>query len=78
MTSLLTSSTKGSDDSKKRKKKEKKPKKIWPKELDTKPKPADPDKPLIIDGVEYWWCLALNKWVKHAPHECTAKDKKNW
>jgi hypothetical protein len=70
------SSTKGSDDSKKKKKKDKKPKKNWPEELNNKPKPADPDKPFIIDGVKYWWCLALNKWVKHAPNECTAKDKK--
>ena len=59
------SSTKGSNDSKKKKKKEKKPRKKWPEELETKPKPTDTDKALIIDGVKYWWCLALNKWVKH-------------
>ena len=71
------SSTKGSDVSKKKKKKEKEAQK----ELALGARHISPSQqtqtsPLIIDGVKYWWCLALNKWVKHAPHECTAKDKK--
>jgi hypothetical protein len=51
-------------------------KKRFPDELKGAPKPDDPSKPRIIDGVKYWWCEVRKKWGKHSPDECTLKDKK--
>jgi hypothetical protein len=40
------------------------------------PRPDDPNKPRIIDGVKYWWCRVRKKWDNHSPDQCTLKDKK--
>ena len=45
-------------------------------ELKGAPKPDDPSKPRIIDGVKYWWCEVRKKWGKYSPDQCTLKDKK--
>jgi hypothetical protein len=42
-------------------------KKPFPEELKGAPKPDDPSKPRIIDGVKYWWCEVHKKWGKHSP-----------
>ena len=47
----------------------------FPEILNTTPAPADPSVPKIIDGVNYWWCLALKKWCRHSPDQCRLKDK---
>ena len=35
--------------------------KPFPEELKGAPKPDDPSKPRIIDGVKYWWCEVRKK-----------------
>ena len=40
-------------------------KKPFPEELKGAPRPGDPSKPRIIDGVKYWWCEVHKKWGKH-------------
>jgi hypothetical protein len=52
-------------------------KKPFPVELKGAPKPDDPSKPRIIDGVKYWWCKIRKKWGKHSPDQCTLKDNNN-
>ena len=37
----------------------------FPVELRTKEKPADPSKPVVIDGIQYWWCPEHKKWGRH-------------
>ena len=76
MTSLLTLPPKAATTLRRRRKRTRSPERIGPRSSTISPSQQITDKPFIIDGVKYWWCLALNKWVKHAPHECTAKDKK--
>ena len=49
----------------------------FPEELKTKPKPADTNKAVVINGVEYWWCTTHNKWGKHSSDGCEeAKRRK--
>ena len=48
--------------------------KPYPKELRKKAAPADPSKPIEIEGVQYWYCTHHKKWGKHPSHECQAKD----
>jgi hypothetical protein len=50
--------------------------KRFPEELKGAPKPDDPSKPRIIDGVKYGWCEVRKKWGEHSPDQCTLKDKK--
>ena len=69
-------SSSNSDGKGKRKRRAKDPNaKPFPEILNATPAPADPSVPKIIDGVKYWWCLALKKWCKHSPDECRLKDK---
>ena len=42
----------------------------FPAELKTKEKPADTNKAVVIDGVEYWWCTTHNKWGRHTSDGC--------
>ena len=48
----------------------------YPKELRKKPAPADPSKPLTIEGLQIY-CTHHKKWGRHISHECKAKDKDN-
>ena len=54
----------------------------FPKELEEMGPPADPDKPHVIDEVEYWYCKK-HGWCKHTTKECNdlkkeaAKSKKD-
>ena len=57
----------------KKKRKGKKEWKPFPKELKSKPAPADPTKPLTIDGVDYYYCTKHEKWGRHSSAECTSK-----
>ena len=48
----------------------------FPEELKTKPKPADTNKALVIDGQEYWWCTTHDKWGKHTLAACKVEEAK--
>ena len=64
----------------KRKKKNGKEYIPFPAELRTKEQPADPSKPVVIDGVQYWWCPEHKKWGRHTHDKCEKrlnKDKKS-
>ena len=44
------------------------------------PKSGEENKPKKVDGKEYWWCTALQRWCQHKPVDCRAlkqnKEKK--
>ena len=42
----------------------------FPTELKTKPAPSDASKPVVIDGIEYWYCAKHKKWGKHSTSVC--------
>ena len=42
----------------------------FPQELRTKAAPSDPSKPLVIDGIKYWYCTNHAKWCKHSTSDC--------
>lgn len=48
----------------------------FPAELKNRAAPDDPSKPLVIDGIEYWYCTKHKKWGKHPTVECK-KDESN-
>ena len=41
-----------------------------PLELRSKAAPADPSQPLIIDGIDYWYCTKHKKWGKYPTQRC--------
>jgi hypothetical protein len=47
----------------------------FPKELRKKPEPTDLNKPLIIEGVNYYYCKK-HKWCRHKGSECKGFDRK--
>jgi len=46
----------------------------FPKELRKKPEPTDLTKPLVVEGVSYYFCKK-HKWCRHKGSECKGIDR---
>jgi hypothetical protein len=67
---------KGGKRGKDRKKKDGKKEYVpFPKELRKKPEPTDLNKPLVIEGVNYYFCKK-HKWCRHKGSDCKGFDRK--
>ena len=42
----------------------------FPEELKDKPKPSDPSKPEVHDGINCYWCIHHERWGRHSSSEC--------
>ena len=47
----------------------------FPEELKDKPKPSDPSKPEVHDGIKYYWCTYHERWGRHSSSECKLKQE---
>ena len=47
----------------------------FPEELKDKPKPSDPSKPEVHDGIKYHWCTHHERWDRHSTSECKLRQE---